>query len=293
MNTNDVILWTCLAGCLGLTIVGLHQYLSRFQNRHTSSYNHMLYYMVLIYTYGYYSLWAGLLFNRYGVSTEITFLSRAIHLMGSPFLLISHIFFISWIKSLLEIKLRSIWLYMIYGLALATLLVISLLNNSGIDAIKFLYQGMGLFIGLLAPIAFAIKKPNRQRNQDIVLMSTLLIVCSIYYFTQIRPSFLEIADPIAIFFFFSSQTAFLVHFVRSFQFQPANAQNIRSIDQFIIDHKITKREREVVHEILKGKSNQQIADTLYITEQTVKDHVSRIYVKTNMKSRAQLISILK
>ncbi|MFC3883885.1 response regulator [Bacillus songklensis] len=50
---------------------------------------------------------------------------------------------------------------------------------------------------------------------------------------------------------------------------------------------LTKREREVLTEIAKGKSNKEIASTLYITEKTVKTHVSNILAKLNLADRTQ------
>lgn len=56
-----------------------------------------------------------------------------------------------------------------------------------------------------------------------------------------------------------------------------------------IQFAITPREKEVVNEICSGKTNQQIADTLFISLQTVKDHTSNIYRKVEVKNRVQLI----
>lgn len=56
---------------------------------------------------------------------------------------------------------------------------------------------------------------------------------------------------------------------------------------------ITSREREVLMLVCEGRTNQEIADRLFISLQTVKDHVSRIYRKTGVRNRVQLISLLK
>lgn len=50
---------------------------------------------------------------------------------------------------------------------------------------------------------------------------------------------------------------------------------------------LTKREKEVLREIAKGKSNKEIAAQLYITEQTVKTHVSNILAKLQVDDRTQ------
>lgn len=50
---------------------------------------------------------------------------------------------------------------------------------------------------------------------------------------------------------------------------------------------LTKRELEVLLEIAKGKSNKEIASSLYITEKTVKTHVSNVLSKLNLQDRTQ------
>jgi DNA-binding CsgD family transcriptional regulator len=65
-----------------------------------------------------------------------------------------------------------------------------------------------------------------------------------------------------------------------------------SLDALFRQYEISPREKEIIREICRGLSNQQIADKLFITLQTVKDHTSRIYDKTNCKSRAQLIALV-
>ena len=53
-----------------------------------------------------------------------------------------------------------------------------------------------------------------------------------------------------------------------------------------IDH-LTKREKEVLKEIAKGKSNKEIGAALHITEKTVKTHVSNILSKLGVQDRTQ------
>ncbi|MGG0462265.1 response regulator [Priestia aryabhattai] len=53
-----------------------------------------------------------------------------------------------------------------------------------------------------------------------------------------------------------------------------------------IDH-LTKREKDVLKEIAKGKSNKEIGAALHITEKTVKTHVSNILSKLGVQDRTQ------
>lgn len=52
---------------------------------------------------------------------------------------------------------------------------------------------------------------------------------------------------------------------------------------------LTKREIEVLRELGKGLNNKQISINLYITEYTVKKHVSNILSKLNLKNRQEVI----
>ena len=50
---------------------------------------------------------------------------------------------------------------------------------------------------------------------------------------------------------------------------------------------LTSREVEVLRLIVKGKSNPQIADELFISAKTVGNHVSNILNKTDSSSRSE------
>lgn len=52
---------------------------------------------------------------------------------------------------------------------------------------------------------------------------------------------------------------------------------------------LTARETEVLAEVARGLTNGEIAETLFMSEATVKTHVSRIMAKTYCSSRAQLV----
>jgi DNA-binding NarL/FixJ family response regulator len=52
--------------------------------------------------------------------------------------------------------------------------------------------------------------------------------------------------------------------------------------------RLTPRQREILRELKTGASNKQIAARLVISEQTVKNHVSRILKKLSLRSRHEL-----
>jgi len=67
--------------------------------------------------------------------------------------------------------------------------------------------------------------------------------------------------------------------------KPAEKNNIATV--------LTNREREISGLMSEGLSNKQIARNLSIEVSTVKNHVHNILVKLDVKSRVQVVSLLK
>ncbi|GAK51386.1 transcriptional regulator, LuxR family [Candidatus Moduliflexus flocculans] len=64
-------------------------------------------------------------------------------------------------------------------------------------------------------------------------------------------------------------------------------------EAFYAAHDISDREKEVLTHLVKGLKNKEIGEKLYITEITVKKHVSSILQKTDCKNRQELLELLK
>lgn len=65
-------------------------------------------------------------------------------------------------------------------------------------------------------------------------------------------------------------------------------QNQDYANQYFLYEELTNREREVLDLIAQGKSNQEIAEILFITLKTVKTHVSNILAKLGVEDRTQV-----
>jgi two-component system NarL family response regulator len=48
---------------------------------------------------------------------------------------------------------------------------------------------------------------------------------------------------------------------------------------------LSRREREVLHHLIRGRSNKEIASTLFISEETVKSHLKTLFAKLGVSDR--------
>ena len=78
---------------------------------------------------------------------------------------------------------------------------------------------------------------------------------------------------------------------RSLSRKPQNKSEIDT--KKIAELGLSKREYEVLKEISKGLSNKQIADKLFVSESTVKTHVSNLLVKLDAQRRTQAVRIAR
>ena len=60
---------------------------------------------------------------------------------------------------------------------------------------------------------------------------------------------------------------------------------------YLIKAKFTKRETEVLENLVKGLRYQEIADKLYVSKTTIITHANSIKLKTNAKTIAHMIAI--
>ena len=56
---------------------------------------------------------------------------------------------------------------------------------------------------------------------------------------------------------------------------------------------ITPRELEILSQIAAGLSNKEIADKLYVSENTVKTHTASVFEKLNARRRTQAVQLAK
>ncbi len=136
-----------------------------------------------------------------------------------------------------------------------------------ISAFCWLFLSRYLFVAL---IILTIK------SQNITDITTLLLSTGFFFYMNLLP--------------FLWVKYFFIPFAES---RIENFSNEDSLDKIFEQHHISNREREIVHYILKGLTNREIGNSLFIAVPTVKNHIYNIYQKLGIKTRYQMMHFIK
>lgn len=119
-----------------------------------------------------------------------------------------------------------------------------------------------------------------------LLITALLILFRLGKFQLIRQdTYLEfVTGGFAIVFFFLG-----LYFRKKWSNQNASLENQTPNYAAIKRLGLSDREQEVLQELVGGFSNKEIGDRLFVSESTVKSHVSSIYSKLEVNRRPQAI----
>ena len=284
------------------TIFMLTQLRSQF---HFKFLNALLFLLVFHFMFGFYSLWGqfiiAYLVQPYISAEVFVRITDIAILLGFPFLVFAWLMMIrfAWEFSGKEIRNGFIMVFLLSNAILITGLVFYLRGNQGIGLLKLLkyyYISAGLLVTLFTATRLLIHKRAASKQSptgriiSLELIISMLLQCSVllYYNENI---FLAL---IFIMVFFSGIGFIPVYLNYSGELNKLVPENktISSLEEFCKTFEVSPREKEIIAEIFNGLSNQQIADKLFISLQTVKDHTHRIYGKVDVNSRVQLIKLV-
>jgi DNA-binding CsgD family transcriptional regulator len=281
---------------------------SRIRNNCKSEiFSSLLYYQVFISTFGFYGIWGQVLIKAFlapYISAELfTRFSNIALLMGLPFLVFAWLMLIqfsSGISGRKNSKWLIFWFLLINFSILIILGYIIARKNTTEPAtlIRNYFIIMNLFYSLLA--SYLIHLPGKGRSviheYDRRITSPVLFIivaaqCVALWFYASQPW----SGLVFIFAFFAGNIFLPVYFSYGKllrEFAPEPVKDI-SLEEFCMKYEVSPRESDIVREICNGLSNKEISEKLFISLQTVKDHTHRIYIKTNVRSRVQLITLVK
>jgi DNA-binding CsgD family transcriptional regulator len=270
------------------------------------------YYVILMSAFGVYGIWGSVfmktILDQITISNKLlVLLSQVIPYVGFPFLIMAWYMFLKFCYEFSLSKMpRTVSLsYFFFHLFFFIALGWSIMNiNSDalkVPSISLIYVFIALDIVLTGwgLLLLFIKSRKASLSYAGFLMRYIILsyfllglrivsVICFYYFPISIPGFilmyfLSIVFPLLYFYYNISNVIASDH----------SGQMLSSYENILARYGITKREREIIKEVCAGKSNQEIADTLFISLQTVKDHTHRIYLKMDIKRRVQLIKMMQ
>jgi DNA-binding CsgD family transcriptional regulator len=83
----------------------------------------------------------------------------------------------------------------------------------------------------------------------------------------------------------------VINFEISIDERDSRSERLIDYEVFQKAVQISKREKEVLELIVQGHNNREIADTLFISEHTVKNHITKLFQKLKVSDRAQAIAL--
>lgn len=186
----------------------------------------------------------------------------------------------------ISVKLKKHTFMAVFCVSFAVIPVFSAFVMLGF-AIQFL-QAFARFFDIacwLAVLFFSFRKKENERS----LFSALFLICGIVLLFQEIPSLVVIA----VRFF-----ALLLFSIERFIFSQrrltiVSARAPCDIGEAAERFGLSPRETEVLELLVSGKTNDEIAGTLFISLSTVKTHVASIFAKTGARNRLEASALCK
>lgn len=294
----------------GLALIGTLVSYQCFQSMKKPILQILLYQQIFLFSFFIYGIWGNLAIREIitdvnlgaGLENKLAFF---IPLIGTPFLMVSWFMLLKFGFNLNGYKIPKIVVYLYFSVLIASLLALAVLIQIGYMNIpentdKKIVRGfvlLNLAIHLILIFPFLKPRKNlpvsyqkRELQKTFIFSFSGVIAYSalLMFFNAFGFAF----TCIAILALFGASVIFPV---RLKYLESGKMEENKNIDYetFCSMYEISKRESEIVWEICTGKTNKAIAEKLFITLQTVKDHTHRIYTKTEVKSRVQLSNLVR
>jgi len=166
------------------------------------------------------------------------------------------------------------------------------LLNASLYALEiFVLGGAALASAVLLRKARRLPRGKGQRSARVFALfhlTLLLIVAATLLASWTRPGTEQFAQPILNGLFLLLFNLFPPFWIRQFTPPPPKSQagQFESLG-------ITRREKEIILLIQAGKTNQEIADELFISLATVKDHNNNLFRKCRVRNRVELSNLFR
>jgi DNA-binding CsgD family transcriptional regulator len=317
MNDWLFALLLLLSFLTGIAAVGLAYQLDRkYRLSYLSTY---FYFQIFINVFGVYGLIgqviARKILEQRSSSLQTTeVIGHFFSFLGLPFLMLAWYMFIRLCSEIREksvsrtFTLAYFFILTLTFLAYGTALILANVVPFDDEGYAFLASAASIFylalkilvlIAALLPLFLRAKEiPDEKKRPavrvfGVLCLSAYSLSLALYFLTPVTCSL----GAVAVISFFIANLLPLLYwrrYLNRFYVAPAlQRAGPEVMLRFIADYKISKREEDVIQHLCEGKTNKEISRALFISLQTVKDHIYRIYQKTDVKNRVQLINLIQ
>ncbi len=315
MPSLSLILVVTFVFCLAMTVAAVLVSRQLVNTYNSDVHKQFFYYLVAFYGFAFYAIWGQILARALLASIDtdaavIEAVASFLPVLGVPFLFVSWVLLINLAFAMAGKAPRRAWL-LVHGMILLVLLLgawlaltvrrtppefldanLQAIEAAGLTAVELLYFATFLVIAFRVPVR------DGQGGRKVLIGFALLLGAG--FLVRSLVSSLVLLDvrfgaPALLVYFGSNLAAlFYLRAGSDAAFKPvkAEAPSAAGMAHVFERHGITKREKQIVEKVCLGKTNKQIADELFISLQTVKDHTHRIYSKLGVKSRMQLVQLM-
>lgn len=294
----------------GLALIGTLVSYQCFQSFKKPVLQILLYHQIFLFSFFIYGIWGNLAIREIMADVSVGVeldqkLAVFIPLIGTPFLMVSWFMLLKFGYNLNGYKIHKVAVYLYFFGFVTGLLLLAVLIQAGAVTIpenpdivvartfvilNLTVQSLLLFPFLKPAKTTPISFQKRDVQKTFILYFVAVVLYSVFF--VFLDLFGFVSTCLAILTLFIASVIFPVRLKFTHTRKSEENKNI-NYKTFCSMYDISKRESEIVWEICTGKTNRAIADKLYITLQTVKDHTHRIYTKTEVKSRVQLANLVR
>ena len=306
-----VVILSLIAGMIAIILA--NRIMRKYHLNYLSSY---FYFLIFTFIFSVYSVIGSqtikFILNQHQSSAiSIQSTEAVMIILGIPFLILAWYMFIRLSREFFKVELPKIFVILYFILFAVSFIGYGLLNVDigGMETLNFFMDDQQLiwtFSGLTAAvfgyallyIFVKLRSLNdiNQRNAYRWFAIWYLIIMTMTIISILLSSKLEVAGLLFVTVLTSFHLVpvlFLNIYLDRFYVLTVEKGNFEdNLTAFSKKYEISNREAEIIELICKGMSNQEISDSLYISLQTVKDHVHRIFVKTGVRNRIQLSNMV-
>jgi DNA-binding CsgD family transcriptional regulator len=296
-----------------IAIILSNRLMRKYPLSYLSSY---FYFLVFTYIFSAYSIVGSqsirfLLKNHSASAASIESSEAILIVLGIPFLILSWYMFIRISREFYKTELPKIFVILYFLLFAISFVGYALMNLdlSGLETINFFMDAKQLlwtYTVLLAMVfgsslVYVFIKTNslndinqRKAYQWFAIWYCIITVMSIIslHLSSIHIIFGLLFIAVLTGFHLVPVLFLNIYLQRFFVSTVETGSFSDKLELMTVKYEISKRETEIVELICKGMSNQEISNSLFISLQTVKDHVYRIFLKTGVKNRVQLTNLV-